>query len=104
MDVTSHIAKADEALRKKNFDYAVNLLEQVLALQPDHGVARRKWCEALRAKAGRKSTPGWLSKLGGSPHMLSAAMSGLAKSAGGKARALEKYLAQDPLNHDAQLD
>jgi tetratricopeptide (TPR) repeat protein len=103
MDVTSHIAKADEALRKKNFDYAVNLLEQVLALQPDHGIARKKWCEALRGKAGRKSTPGWLSKLGGSPHMLSAAMSGLAKSAGGKARALEKYVAQDPLNADAHL-
>lgn len=104
MDVTSHIAKADEALRKKNFDYALNLLEQVLSLQPDHGVARRKWVEALRAKAGRKSTPGWLSKLGGSPHMLSAAMSGIAKSAGGKARALEKYVAQDPLNADAHLN
>jgi tetratricopeptide (TPR) repeat protein len=104
MDVTSHIAKADEALRKKNFDYAVNLLEQVLSLQPDHGVARKKWLEALRAKAGRKSTPGWLSKLGGSPHMLSAAMSGLAKSAGGKARALEKYVTQDPLNADAHMN
>jgi tetratricopeptide (TPR) repeat protein len=104
MDVNSHIAKADEALRKKNFDYAVSLLEQVLSLQPDHGAARRKWVEALRAKAGRKSTPGWLSKLGGSPHMLSAAMSGLAKSAGGKARALEKYLTQDPLNADAHLN
>jgi len=65
MDVSSHIAKADEALRKKNFDYSVNLLEQVITLQPDHGVARRKWCEALRAKAGRKATPGWLAKLGG---------------------------------------
>jgi tetratricopeptide (TPR) repeat protein len=104
MDVSSHIAKADEALRKKNFDYAVNLLEQVLSLQPDHGAARKLWVEALRAKAGRKSTPGWLSKLGGSPHMLSAAMSGIAKSAGGKARALEKYLAQDPLNADAHMN
>lgn len=104
MDVSSHIAKADEALRKKNFDYAVNLLEQVLSLQPDHGVARKKWLEALRAKAGRKSTPGWLSKLGGSPHMLSAAMNSIAKSAGGKARALEKYVAQDPLNADAHLN
>src|SRR5262245_6977625 len=104
MDVNSHIAKADEALRKKNFDYAVSLLEQVLSLQPDHGAARRRWCEALRAKAGRKSTPGWLAKLGGSPHMLSAAVSGLAKSAGGKARALEKYVVQDPGNSGAQME
>jgi len=42
MDVSSHIAKADEALRKKNFDYSVNLLEQMITLQPDHSVARRK--------------------------------------------------------------
>jgi len=104
MDVSSHIAKAEEALRKKNFDYAIGLLEQVLALQPDHGQARRRWCEALRQKAERKSTPGWLAKLGGSPHKLSAAVSGLAKSAGGKARALEKYVVQDPLNPGAQLD
>src|SRR6185436_3868073 len=104
MDVSSHIAKAEEALRKKNFDYAVGLLEQVLALQPDHGQARRRWCEALRQKAERKSTPGWLAKLGGSPHMLSAAVSGLTKSAGGKARALERYVVQDPLNTDAQIN
>jgi tetratricopeptide (TPR) repeat protein len=104
MDVTSHLAKADEALRKKNFDYAVSLLEQILSLQPDHGGARRMWCDALRAKAERKSTPGWLAKLGGSPHKLSAAMSGLAKSAGGRARALEKYVTQDPLNGAAHLD
>jgi tetratricopeptide (TPR) repeat protein len=104
MDVSSHIAKADEALRKKNFDYSVNLLEQVISLQPDHGVARKKWCEALRAKAGRKATPGWLAKLGGSPHKLSAAMSGLTKSPGARARALEKYVGQDPLNDDAWLD
>src|SRR5262245_23615602 len=104
MDVSSHLAKADEALRKKNFDYAVGLLEQILSLQPDHGAARKKWCEALRQKAERKSAPGWLAKLGGSPHKLSAAVSGLAKSAGGKARALEKYVAQDPLSVDANLD
>jgi tetratricopeptide (TPR) repeat protein len=104
MDVSSHLAKAEEALRKKNFDYAVGLLEQILSLQPDHGMARRRWCEALRQKAERKSTPGWLAKLGGSPHKLSAAVSGLTKSAGGKARALEKYVAQDPLSVDANLD
>ena len=104
MDVTSHIAKAEEALRKKNFDYALGLLDQVLSLQPDHGQARRRWCEALRQKAERKSTPGWLAKLGGSPHKLSAAMSGLTKSAGGKARALEKYVVQDPLSVNANLD
>jgi tetratricopeptide (TPR) repeat protein len=104
MDVSSHIAKADEALRKKNFDYSVNLLEQVISLQPDHGVARKKWCEALRAKAGRKATPGWLAKLGGSPHRLSAAMSGMTKSPGARARALEKYVGQDPLNDGAWLD
>jgi tetratricopeptide (TPR) repeat protein len=91
-------------LKKKNFDYALSLLDQVLSIQPDHGTARRRWCEALRQKAQRKSAPGWLAKLGGSPHKLSAAMSGLAKSSGGKARALEKYVVQDPLNADAQMD
>ena len=104
MDVTSHLAKADEALRKKNFDYAVGLLDQVLSLQPDNGVARRQWCAALRQKAERKSTPGWLAKLGGSPHKLSAAVSGLTKSSGGKARALEKAYAQEPLNAAAALE
>lgn len=104
MDVTNHIAKAEEALRKKNFDYAESLLEQVISLQPDHGGARRLWCQAIRQKAEKKGGGGWLAKLGGSPHKLSAAVSGLAKSSGGKARALEKYLASDPLNADAYLD
>ncbi len=104
MDVTNHIAKAEEALRKKNFDYAENLLEQVISLQPDHGAARRLWCQAIRQKAEKKGGSSWLAKLGGSPHKLSAAVSGLAKSGGGKARALEKYLAQDPLNPDAYLN
>ncbi len=104
MDVSSHIAKAEEALKKKNFDYAIGLLDQVLSLQPDHGQARRRWCEALRQKGERNKTPRWLARLGGSPHRLSAAVSGMAKSPAGRARALEKYIAQDPLNVDAQLD
>ena len=104
MDVTNHIAKAEEALRKKNFDYAASMLEQVITLQPDHGQARRLWCAALRQKAEKKGGGGWLSKLGASPHKLSAAVSGLAKSAGGKVRALEKSLAQDPLNDASYVE
>lgn len=103
MDVTTHIAKAEEALRKKNFDYAESMLEQVLSLQPDHGAARRLWCAAIRQRAEKKGGGGWLSKLGASPHKLSAAVSGLAKSAGGKVRALEKSLANDALNPDGYL-
>ena len=103
MDVTSHLAKAEEALRKKNFDYAESLLEQVISLQPDHGGARKLWCAAVRQKAEKKGGS-WLAKLGASPHKLSAAVSGLAKSASGKVRALEKSLAQDALNADAFLD
>ncbi len=44
VDVSKHIAKAEEALRKKNFDFAVGFLQQVISLQPDHGEARRLYC------------------------------------------------------------
>ncbi|MBM4014758.1 MAG: tetratricopeptide repeat protein [Planctomycetes bacterium] len=104
MDVTNHIAKAEEALRKKNFDYAESMLEQVLSLQPDHGAARKLWCATIRQKAEKKGGGGWLAKLGASPHKLSAAVSGMAKSAGGRVRALEKGLASDALNANAWLE
>ena len=103
MDVSKHVEKAEEALRKKNFDYAVELLQQVLSLQPDHGGARRLWCRALRLRHERKPTPGWLAKVVGSPHTLSAGLAKVSKSAVGKVRALEKNLKLEPTNTTINL-
>jgi tetratricopeptide (TPR) repeat protein len=98
MDVSKHVDKAQEALRKKNFDYAIDLLQQVLSLQPDHGEARSSWCTALRLKHERKPTAGWLAKVASSPHALSAGLAKVSKSSGGRVRALEKNLRLDPTN------
>lgn len=103
MDLSKHIDKAEEALRKKNFDYAVDLLQQVLSLQPDHGEARKSWCQALRQKHERKPTPGWLAKVAGSPHALSAGLAKVSKSPQGKVRALEKNLRLEPTNPNVLL-
>ncbi len=103
MDLSQHITKAEEAIQKKNFDIAAGYLQQVLSVQPDHGDARRLLCRALRLRHERKPTPRWLARLVGAPHLLSAALCRVTKSAGGQVRALERYLRLDPVSPSVYL-
>ena len=50
MDFSKHIQKAEEAFRQRNYDFAVELYQQLLELDPDQGEARsglRRLSEAM---------------------------------------------------------
>ena len=68
MDISKHLDKAAEALRKKNFDYAINLYHQVLTLKPDHGDARRDLRQALVRRAEYKKISPAIALIQGLPH------------------------------------
>ena len=58
MDLQKHLERAQEAARKKNFDYAVALYQQILAVKPDHGQARSELRQSLaRRFEYRKTSP-----------------------------------------------
>ena len=41
MDYSKHIQKAEEAVRRRNYDFAVQLYQQILEIDADVGEARR---------------------------------------------------------------
>ncbi len=98
MDVDRMLGKAAEEAKRKNFDYAIRLYQELLGLKPDLVAARKGLHEAARKKHGKKY-----------PSKLSATMKGLGplisirlQKAMKKHHALlsscEKYLQHDPQN------
>ena len=51
MDLSKHLEKAEEAVKRRNYAFAVNLYGQLLSLQPDNGKARAGLRTALYKKA-----------------------------------------------------
>lgn len=98
MDISKHLDKAAEAVRKKNFDYAINLYHQVLLLKPDHGDARRDLRQALVRRSEYKKVPPLIAFLQGAPHRLGMLFGGLFKKPDQVAQAAESYLKNAPHN------
>ncbi len=104
MDFSKHLQKADQALERRNYDYAIELYRQLIDLDPDLGEARGGLRRALRA---RHETQG-----GGRLRRLVAGALPLARARAlrrvGKleasARALEDYLVANPLDAGANLE
>ncbi len=103
MDFSKHLAKAAEAARRKNYDFAVELYRQLLDLDQDLEEARAGLRVALKKRAEAKGG-GWLLRALGGAVPLGKAKS-LAKL--GKheaaAKALEDYLGKNPLDVAANL-
>ncbi|MEL6428690.1 MAG: tetratricopeptide repeat protein [Planctomycetota bacterium] len=104
MDYSKHIAKAEEAARRRNHDFAVQLYQQILDIDPDVGEARAGLRRALKARSETKRSGGKLLKLVKGAGPLTAAR-GLAKA--GKhdaaAKAVESYLEAAPLDVEANM-
>jgi tetratricopeptide (TPR) repeat protein len=104
VDFSKHIQKAEEALRRRNYDFAVELFRQLVDLDPDLGEARGGLRRALRAREESKKGGKFLKVMAGALPLSKA--KGMAKL--GKfdaaARALEDYLAKRPLDADANLE
>lgn len=103
MDLGKHLAKATEAVKRRNYAFAVNLYGQLLALQPDNAEAREGLREALFKKAEARPPNRVLARILGGVHLVVAAVARLLGKPAAAARAYERYLAMDPLDEAANL-
>ena len=98
MDIQKHMERAREAARKRNFDYAVALYNQVLALKPDFGEARAELREVLLKKHEYSRTSPLAARLSALPHYLGVMIARLGRNKEALIRACERYLQADPAN------
>ena len=103
MDYSKHLEKADEALRRKNFDFAIEVYQQLLELEPDLGEARRGLRQALRRKFEAKGGGRLFRALSGAVPLATAKALRKAGRNDACAKSLETYLANNPLDEDANL-
>ena len=104
MDFSKQIQKAEEALRRRNYDYAVELYRQLIDLDPDQGEARSGLRKALRKRAEGTGKGGGLLRAvsGALPLSKAKTLQKLGKHEA-CARALEDYLVTNPLDEEANL-
>jgi tetratricopeptide (TPR) repeat protein len=103
MDLSKHLEAAEEAVRRRNYAYAINLYHQLLDLKPDDGDARRGLRKALAKKFEGKKVSPVIGVLSGLLPLLTAALARATRNHKGVARAYEKYLLHDPFNRGANL-
>ena len=101
VDLSRHLEKAEEASRKKNFPFAIQLYQQILALKPDYEEARRGLHQTLDRYASYRKVQPFLAYLSSLGPRISAFFSRLGKNPAGEARAWEKVLKVDPRNQGA---
>ncbi len=98
MDLSKHVEKAEDAIRRKNFDYGIDLYRQLLSVSPGDYSARIGLHRAYARKQEVKPTPGWQAKLQGGPQLAIARTLRAAKNFVKEAEALESCVALDPKN------
>lgn len=103
MDYSKHIQKAEEAARRRNYDFAVQLYAQILDIDADVGEARAGLRRALKARSELKKGSKLFKRVLGAGPM--AVAKGLAKA--GKndaaAKACESYLSSSPMDVEANM-
>jgi len=98
MDVTKHLERAGEAVRKKNFDFAITLYNQALALKPSHREARLGLMHAAAKRFELKGLAKPLRLIVGFPSLLAILYSKLFKNKDMLVRASQRYALIDPYN------
>lgn len=104
MDLSKHLEKAEDAIRRKNFDFGIDLYRQLLTVSPGDYNARAGLHRAYYKKHEAKPTPGWIAKVQGGPSLALARTLIAAKNHARAAEALESYLSLDPNNISANLE
>lgn len=102
MDFSKQLAKAEEALNRRNYDFAADLYRQLLDIEPDLGPARAGLRRATQKRAERKKR-GLFGKAGGQIPLNKARGLAKLKKYDAAARALEDYLAKAPTDEEALL-
>jgi tetratricopeptide (TPR) repeat protein len=104
VDFTKQLQKADEALRRRNPDFAIELYRQLLDIAPDLGEARAGLRQALKAREALKGGGSKLFRaLTGAGPLVAA--KGLAKAGRHDAavKQYEAYLDSSPFDEEANL-
>jgi tetratricopeptide (TPR) repeat protein len=104
VDFSKQLQKAEEAVRRRNFDFAIELYRQLLEIDPDQGEARGALRQALKKKSEhKKGGSRFLNALGGAAPL---AMAKTLRKAGrhdAAAKAVESYLSLSPLDEEGNL-
>ena len=103
MDTSKYIQKAEEATRRRNYDFAVELYTQLLDLDPDQGDARAGLRVALKKRHESKKGGKFFRKLVGAGPLAVAKTMSKAGKHDACAKSLEQYLASNPLDAAANL-
>ncbi|MCA8956052.1 MAG: tetratricopeptide repeat protein [Planctomycetes bacterium] len=103
MDLSKHLETAADAVKRRNYPYAIKLYGQLLGLQPDNGEARSGLRTALFKKAEQKPPSKLFALLGGGVNLLIGSVCRLCGAHGAAAKAYERYLTGDPLAEGANL-
>ena len=96
MDISKHIEKAEEAVRRKNFDGAISLYEQLLEFQPNDLRARKGLLQAARKRYEYKKPMKALLLAASGPHLAAAKSMQTVKKWKQAADHYQKALLQDP--------
>ena len=102
MDFSKQLAKAEEAFRRRNYDFAADLYRQLVDIDPDLGEARGGLRQANKKRAEREKR-GLFGRAGGAVPMSRARAMAKLKKYDSASRALEDYLAGAPLDEEANL-
>ncbi|MEZ6197380.1 MAG: tetratricopeptide repeat protein [Planctomycetota bacterium] len=98
MDVSKHIDRAEKEVARKNYDLAISLYDQILAIQPDEGRARTGKRRAELAKH-QKAYPSALTRgIKNLVPQLAIAIGKAVRAHGLVASMAEKALSNDPKN------
>lgn len=103
MDFSKHIQKAEEAVRRRNYDFAVEVYQQLLDIDPDQGEARRGLRQVLKKRHESKKGGKLLRALAGAGPLATAKTLAKAGRHAAAVKAFESYLATNPLDVAANL-
>ena len=103
VDYSKHIQKAEEAAKRRNYDFAVQLYQQILELDADQGEARAGLRRALKSRHEAKKGGKFMKLMKGAGPLTMA--KGLAKASkfDAAAKAVETYLSTAPLDVEANM-
>jgi tetratricopeptide (TPR) repeat protein len=104
VDFSKHLQKAEEALRRRNWDFAVEVYQQLIEIDPDLPEARAGLRQALRKRAESKGGGGSVlgKALGAGPLAMAKTLAKAGRH-DAAAKQLEAYLSHNPLDVDANL-
>lgn len=105
MNIAKLIDKGEEALKKKNFDYAIEILLQAVSFGPNNRRARELLRQAELKKYEHAYPSAGLVAVFGLPARLGMAVAGLSKKSNPEAymMACEKFLTKDPKNKGVNM-